>query len=114
MRRRRRRIRIVLPTLVALFLDFKLLCQVLLVLPLYLRSDRTIVHEIARISNLLAVHVRLFEHLVLKKLVLRKLKDELEPRFGLARPEVLGAKVGEVLERPGITIGDQLRQTDVV
>ena len=103
-----------LPTFVALFLDFKLLCQVLLVLPLYLRPDRTIVHEIARISNLLAVHVRLFEDLVLEKLVLRKLKDELEPRLGLARREVLDAKLGEVLERPSITIGDQLGQTNVV
>jgi hypothetical protein len=97
-----------------LFLDFKLLCQVLLVLPLYLRPDRAIVHEIARISNLLAVHICLLEHLVLEILVLRKLEDELESRLGLARREVLDAEVSEVLERRSITIVDQLGQTDVV
>ena len=97
-----------------MFLDFKLLCQVLLVLPLYIRPDRAIVHEIARISNLLAVRICLFEHLVLEILVLSKVKDELKSRLGLARREVLDSKVSEVLERPRITIVDQRGQTDVV
>ena len=97
-----------------MFLDFKLLCQVHLVPPLYLRPDRTIVHKITRISNLLAVHVSLFKHVVVEILVLREFKDELESRLGLARREVFDAKVGEVLESPGISIGDQVGHTDVV
>jgi hypothetical protein len=90
-----------------LLLDLKLLCQVLLILPLYLRPNRAVIHEIAQIADLLAVHVRLLEHVIFEILVLRKLKDELEPGLGFARGKVLDAEVGDVLECASVAIGDQ-------
>ena len=76
-------------TFVSLLLDLKLLCQVLLILPLYLRPNRAVIHEISRIADLLAVHVGLLEHVIFEIFVWGKLKDELEPGFGFARGKVL-------------------------
>ena len=94
-------------TFVSLFLDLKLLCQVLLILPLYLRPNRAVINEIARITDLLTVHVRLLEHVIFEIFVRGKLKDELEPGFGFARGKVLNTEVGDVLECASVAIGDQ-------
>lgn len=51
-------------TFVSLLLDLKLLCQILLLLPFYIRPDSTVIHKIAGIANLLAVHISLLEHAV--------------------------------------------------
>jgi hypothetical protein len=91
-----------------LLLDLKLLCQVLLILPLYLRPNRAVIHEIARIADLFAVHVRLLEHVIFEIFVWRKLKDELEPGLGFARGKVLDTEVGDVLECTSVAIGDQV------
>jgi len=53
-------------TFISLLLDLKLLCQILFIFPLYIRPDSTIVHEIARIADLLAVHVSLLEDVVVE------------------------------------------------
>src|SRR5579863_6388466 len=51
-------------TFVSLLLDLKLLCQILLVLPFYIRPDSTVIHEVAGIANLLAVHISLLEYAI--------------------------------------------------
>ena len=56
-------------TFVSLLLDLKLLCQILLILPLYLRPNRAVIYEIARITDLLAVHVSLLKHVIFEKFV---------------------------------------------
>lgn len=91
-----------------MLLDLKLLCQVLLILPLYLRPNRAVIYEIARIADLLAVHVCLLEHAIFEIFVRRKLKDELEPGLGFARGKVLDTKVGDVFECASVAIGDQI------
>ena len=96
-------------TFVSLLLDLKLLCQVLLILPLYLRPNRPVINEIARIANLLAVHVRLLKHVIFEIFVRRKLKDELEPWFGFTRGKILDTEVGNVLECASVAISDQFR-----
>jgi hypothetical protein len=95
-------------TFVSLLLDLKLLCQVLLILPLYLRPNRAVIHKIARIADLLAVHVRLHEHVIFEIFVWRKLKDELEAGLGFARGKVLDTEVGDVLECASVAFGDQI------
>lgn len=47
------------PTLVSLFFDLELLRQVLVLLPLYVRADRTIVHEVTRIADLFLIEISL-------------------------------------------------------
>lgn len=90
-----------------MLLDLKLLCQILLILPLYLRPNRAVIHKIARITDLLTVHVSLLEHVIFEIFVRRKLEDELEPGFGFARGKVLDTEVGDVLECTSVAIGDQ-------
>jgi hypothetical protein len=94
-------------TFVSLLLDLKLLCQVLLILPLNLCPNCAVIHEIARVTDLLAVHVRLLEHVIFEIFVWRKLKDELEPGLGFARGKVLDTEIGDVLECASVAIGDQ-------
>ena len=94
-------------TFVSLLLDLKLLCQVLLVLPLYLRPNRAVIHEIARVTDFLAVHVCLLEQVIFEIFVLRKLKNELEPGLGFARGKVLDTEVIEILECASVALGDQ-------
>jgi len=93
-------------TFVSLFLDLELLCQILLIFPLYVRPDCTVIHEISGVANLLAIHVSLLEHVILEIFVCRKIKDEFETRLGFAGGEVLNTQVGEVFERGGVTISD--------
>lgn len=90
-----------------MLLDLKLLCQVLLIFPLYLRTNRAVIHEIARIADLLAVYVRLLEHVIFEIFIWRKVKDELEPGLGFARGKVLDTEVGDVLECTSVAIVDQ-------
>lgn len=103
-------------TLIPLLLNLKLLRQILLRLPLDLRPDSLVVHEIARVADLLLVDVRLLQLLVLEVLVRREGEDELEAGLAFAglRGEILDADIGEVLERAGITLGDDLGEADVV
>ena len=89
--------------------DLKLLCQVLLVLPLYLRPNRAVIHEIAGITDFLAVHICFLEHIIFKIFVRRKVKDELEPGLGFGRGKVLDAEISEGLERASVTLSDQIR-----
>ena len=101
-------------TFVSLLLNLELLRQILLIFPLYIRPNCSIIHEISGIANLLAIHVSLLEHVILEIFVCRKLKDEFEPRLGFTGGEVLDTQVGDVFERAGVTISDQFRQTDVI
>lgn len=101
-------------TFVALLLDLELLGEVLVLFPLDLGADRTVVHEIARVADLLAVDIGLFEDGVLEELVLLKDEEKLEAGLGVAGGEVLDAEVDEVLEGGGVALGDELGEADVV
>lgn len=77
-------------TLIPLLLNFELLGEVLVLLPLDGGADSTIVDKVAAVSNLLLVQVRLLECLVLEKVIRAENEHELEP--GLI------ARVGAFLE----------------
>ena len=100
-------------TLVALLLHFELLGEILVFLPLDLRPDRAIVHEITRIANLLLVQVGLLEYLVFEEIIWSEHEEEFEAGLGLRTWQVLDANVGECLERLGVAVGDDLAEVDV-
>lgn len=100
-------------TLVPLLLDLKLGGQVLVLLPLDLAANGTIVHEITGEADLGLIDVGLFESSVLKELVGGEVEDDLESR-GVLGIEVLERDVGEVLEGGLVTLGDELCDGDMV
>lgn len=107
-------------TLVALLLDLKLLGEILILLPLDLRADGTIVDKVTSIPNGGLVEVRLLEDLVFEKVVGGEEEAELEARLALVifrnvrAFDVLQLDVGEVLESISITIGDEVTDGNVV
>ena len=100
-------------TLVTLLLDFKLLGQVLVFLPLDLRADGAIVHEVARVADLLLVQVRLLEHLILEEFVGSELEKQLETRFGFRTWQVFNTNIDERLQSLRIAVGDDLAKVSM-
>lgn len=66
-------------TFVPLLLDFELLGEIFVVLPLDLRPNSMVVHEIARVSHFLLIEISLLQNLILKVLVRSKRERKLEP-----------------------------------
>ena len=101
-------------TLVTLLLDFKLLGQILVLLPLDFGTDRTIVDKVTCIANLLLVEVGLFQDSVIEEIVGGELENELEARGGIGSGEVFDANINEVLQCSGIPIRDDLIEDGVI
>ena len=101
-------------TLVTLLLDFKLLGQILVLLPLDFGTDRTIVDKVTCIANLLLVEVGLFQDSVIEEIVGGELENELEARGGIGCGEVFDANINEVLQCSGIPIRDDLIEDGVI
>ena len=89
----------------------KLLCQVLVLLPVDRRPNGMVVEEIARISSLFLITIGLFLFLVLKELVGGENERELEAWLGggVGDPDV-----NEVLQGPSIATDDEFRRFDVI
>lgn len=68
-------------TLVSLFFDLELLRQVLVLLPLYVRADRAIVHKIAGITDLLLIEVSLLKDFIFEVVIRAEDKANLESGF---------------------------------
>lgn len=100
-------------TLIPLLLDLELLRQVLFLLPLDLRSDGTIVHEVTRVIDLRLVDISLLKNLILEVFVGLEDEGKLEAGF-LCGLEVREANVDKVLEGASIAVSDELRDTDVI
>jgi len=109
------------PTLIPLFLDFKFLCQILIVLPLDLRANRAVVDEVASIGEFRGVKVCLGQLSVLKELVGEEVKDDpvslLALRLGIlavSALQVLDAHVNEGFESLYVAFGDKLAEPWVI
>ena len=108
-------------TLIPLPLNFEFFCQILILLPLDRCAKGTVVHEVARVPDLLLVEICLLEDLVREEVVLLKLEKDLETRlahrFGIctdAFGQVFEADIDKVLEGLSIAICDHLAQRNVV
>jgi hypothetical protein len=101
-------------TLIPLFLNLELFCQVLVLLPLDFRADCPIIHEVAGISHFLLIHISLFEHLILEIFVGAEDKYYLEARLWIRCREIRDADINEVFKSTSVAVCDEIRYSNVV
>ena len=96
-----------------MLLDLELLRQILLFLPLDFGTNGTIIHEISRVVDFCLVEVRLLKDLILEIFVVLKGEGQLETGFLRGR-KVGKLDVDEMLESTLISVGNELRDTNVI
>ena len=93
-------------TFVTLLFDFKLFGEILIVFPLYLCTDRTVVDEVASVSQFVPEEIGLLEDFILEVVVGIEMETDLES--GLALLKVRESDILEVFQSASVAIRYEL------